>query len=107
MPGKPTVALLVLSLVLAAPVAAGAQALRPGSPEAQLEALARPAIHETGGTLFENVAKVLAANYVDKDFRARELPALIEQYRPKAEAAASLLEQRQVVQEFLSHIPAS
>jgi hypothetical protein len=45
--------------------------------------------------LFENVAKVLAANYVDRDFRAKELPALIDQYRPKAAAASSLNEQRQ------------
>ncbi|HEX5070278.1 MAG TPA: S41 family peptidase [Vicinamibacterales bacterium] len=101
-------AVLVLSLVLAAPAVARAQAVpRTASPEAQLEALARPQIRETSGTLFENVAKVLAANYVDKEFRAKELPSLVEQYRPKAAAAASLLEQRQVVQDFLSHIPAS
>lgn len=97
----------VLALVLSAPIVARAQTLRPGSPEAQLEGLTRLQIRETSGTLFENVAKVLADNYVDKDFRVQQLPTLVEQFRPKAAAAPSLLEQRQVVQEFLSHIPAS
>jgi len=108
MPRQPIVLVAVLSLLLAAPAGARAQTLRPGAtPEAQLDALTRLSLRETGGSLFENVAKVLAANYVDRDFRTKELPALIDQYRPKAAAASSLNEQRQVVQEFLSHIPAS
>jgi C-terminal processing protease CtpA/Prc len=57
--------------------------------------------------LFENVAAVLAKHYVDVDFRTKQLPGLVEQLRPKAAAATSLTEQRQVVEELLSHIPAS
>jgi C-terminal processing protease CtpA/Prc len=97
----------VLILLLIAPISARGQAGQAGSAEAQLQALTRLQIRETGGTLFENVAKVLAANYVDADFRKSQLPALVEQFRPRAAAASSLREQRQVVEEFLSHIPAS
>ena len=44
---------------------------------------------------------------MDEAFRKKELPALAEQYRGRAAAATTLTEQRQVVQELLSHIPAS
>ena len=98
---------LVLLIALAVPAAARAQAVQAQGPEAQLQALTRLQISETAGTLFENVAKVMAARYVDADFRAKKLPALIEEFRPRAEAAKSLREERQVVHEFLSHIPAS
>lgn len=77
------------------------------SPEARLEALTRLTLTETSGTLFENVVSMLGARFVDVEFRTKELPALAEKYRPRAEAASSLQEQRQVVQEMLSHIPAS
>ena len=98
----------VLLLVLSLPAAAQAQVVvETGSAEAQLQALSRLAFRETGGTLFENVATVLAKNYVDKDFREKQLPALVDQFRAKAAAATSLRDQRQIVHEFLSHIPAS
>jgi C-terminal processing protease CtpA/Prc len=96
---RPIVQVFVLLLVLVAPLGARQQA--------QLQALTRPQIRETAGTLFENVTKVLAEHFVDSDFRAKQLPALVEQYRHKADAATSLREQRQVVHELLSHVPAS
>ena len=101
MPRKLAGFVLLLCLILPG------RLLGQGAAQAQLQGLMQLQIHETGGTLFENVAKVLAENYVDKDFRTKQLPALIEQYRSKAAAASSLRDQRQVVEEFLSHIPAS
>jgi C-terminal processing protease CtpA/Prc len=77
------------------------------SPEMRLEAMTRLAIQETSGRLFENVVAVLATRYVDAEFRVKQLPALVERYRGRAAAASSLAEQRQVVHELLSHIPAS
>jgi len=62
---------------------------------------------ETGGSLFENVASVLSKKYYDERFRREELPKLISQYSEKANKASTLLEQREVVEDFLSHIPAS
>jgi carboxyl-terminal processing protease len=57
--------------------------------------------------LFENVASVLSKKYYDERFRRDELPKLIAQYTEKAKKATSLAEQREFVEEFLSHIPAS
>jgi hypothetical protein len=74
---------------------------------AQIEQLSTLSIHETSGTLFENVAKVLARYYVDEKFRKEQLPALVEQYRPRAASATSFRDQREVVEDLLSHIPAS
>jgi carboxyl-terminal processing protease len=62
---------------------------------------------ETTGTLFENVVAVLQKKYYDKRFREDTLPGLVSQYSEKARRAATLGEQRLVVHEFLSHIPAS
>jgi len=104
-----SVAVLVALLALAATGAAQA----PGGQgaanarEAQLQTLATPQFHETSGTLFENVAKVLAEHYVDAAFCKNQLPALVEQYRAQAAAATSLRDQRQAVEDLLSHIPAS
>lgn len=104
---NPIVRVFVFLLFLATPVATRGQAIQAGSPEAQLQALTQFQIKETSGTLFENVVKVLAENYVDKAFREKQLPALAEQYRARAAAATTLREQREVVEELLSHIPSS
>ncbi|HYP26814.1 MAG TPA: S41 family peptidase [Blastocatellia bacterium] len=64
-------------------------------------------LREKGGTLFDNVAEVLRKKYYDERFRKEELPKLVSGYREKAARATTLQEQREVVQEFLSHIPAS
>ena len=55
----------------------------------------------------ENVVSVLKNKYYDKRFTTEVLPGLASQYAEKAARATTLGEQRTVVQEFLSHIPAS
>ena len=99
----------ILLLALIAPSAAQGQDVQgaANTPEARLNAFAALQIRETSGTLFENVVAVLGARYVDVEFRTKQLPALVERYRGRAAAASSLREQRQVVHELLSHIPAS
>lgn len=62
---------------------------------------------ETAGGLFENVAAALQKKYVDQSFRTNELPKLITQYSDRARRANTLREQREITEEFLSHIPAS
>jgi carboxyl-terminal processing protease len=62
---------------------------------------------ETSGTLLENVIAVLAKRYYDEPFRKEVLPRLAAQYAAKAMQAKTIGEQRILVQEFLSHIPAS
>jgi C-terminal processing protease CtpA/Prc len=99
------VLVLLLLLAVAAPGAAQV-AVAPGSP-AMLEKVTALSLRETGGTLFENVASILAARYVDKEFRSKELPALVDRYREQAKAASSLAEERAVVQQLLGHVPAS
>lgn len=61
----------------------------------------------TAGSLFENVATVLQKKYYDEGFRANELPKLVAQYAERAKRAATLRQQREVVQEMLSRIPAT
>jgi hypothetical protein len=99
---------LAFALALTFLVPAAAQTPVPaGSAAARLEAVTRLPLRETSGTLFENVVAMLGARFVDVEFRTKQLPALAEKFRGRAQAAATLQEQRQVVQEFLSHIPAS
>jgi C-terminal processing protease CtpA/Prc len=101
------IAIAVIAL-LALTITGRAQGQRAQSKQiTQLEQLSEPPIHETSGTLFENVAKVLARYYVDEKFRKEQLPALVEQYRPRAASATSFRGQCEVVEELLSHIPAS
>ena len=106
---KRIVAAIVLVLGLAAPRALQGQGVQapPNPPSPQLQALSQFQFRETSGTLFENVVKVLAEHFVDQEFRTKQLPALAKRYRAQAAAAASLRDQRQVVHELLSHIPAS
>jgi C-terminal processing protease CtpA/Prc len=97
---------LALSLALLTPTAAQVQ-LSGTSPAERLEAVTRLQLRQTSGTLFENVVAMLQARYVDEHFRTNELPALAARYRSKAQAAKTLHEERTVVHELLSHIPAS
>ena len=66
-----------------------------------------PAFSQTSGPLFDNVVTVLGERYFDQDFRKTVLPALAARYRPRAERASTVAEQRQVVHELLSEVPAS
>ena len=106
---KRIAATLILMLALTPRGAAQGQGVQtpPGPPQPNLEALSQLQIRETSGTLFENVAKVLADRFVDVDFRTKQLPALVERYRTRAAEATSLREQREVVHELLSNIHAS
>ena len=93
---------------LAAPTAqTPAQVAPPPPPPPNLAALLSPQFRETSGTLFENVVTVLGKSFADAAFRQKELPALVQEYRGRASAAATLADQRQVVHELLSKIPAS
>jgi len=58
-------------------------------------------------SLFENVVNVLSERYFDESFREKELPRLAALYRQKAEEAECFAAQRDVVQAFLSNIPAT
>jgi carboxyl-terminal processing protease len=62
---------------------------------------------ETSGTLFENVASIMKSKYYDQTFRSEKLPKLVSDYSERATKAQSLAEQRALVHEFLSKIPAS
>lgn len=68
----------------------------------------RPAVAvEVKPSLFDNVVHVLRKSFYDEDFRRHQLPDLVRHYRPKALAARSLQEQREVTHELLSRIPAT
>lgn len=62
---------------------------------------------ETSGSLFDNVASVLLKKYYDERFRDNDLPKLISQFAERAKQTKELRDQRELVEEFLSHIPAS
>ena len=62
---------------------------------------------ETTGSLFDNVASVLLKKYYDERFRSNDLPKLISQFAERAKQTKELRDQRGLVEEFLSHIPAS
>lgn len=59
------------------------------------------------GKLFDRVVNALEKQYYDREFREQELPDLAARFRPRAMNAASLDEERKVVHDFLSNIPAS
>jgi carboxyl-terminal processing protease len=81
------------------------QSAEPQRVKTRLESMI--AARETNGSLFENVASVLSKKYYDERFRTNDLPKLISQFAEKAKQATELREQRELVEEFLSHIPAS
>jgi len=62
---------------------------------------------ETSGSLFDNVASVLSKKYYDERFRRNDLPKLISQFTERAKQTKQLRDQRELVEEFLSQIPAS
>jgi len=62
---------------------------------------------EAKESLFENVAGVLSERYYDESFRKNELPRIVELYRPMAAQATSFEQERDIVQQFLSNIPAT
>jgi C-terminal processing protease CtpA/Prc len=97
---------IALSVGLLTPTAAQVQ-VSGSSPAEMLEAVTRLQLRETAGTLFENVVAMLQTRYVDQDFRTKELPALAARYRSQAQTAKTLHEERAVVHQLLSHIPAS
>lgn len=97
---------LAFSILVATPGAAQVQ-VAGNSPEAMLESITRLQMRETAGSLFDNVVAMLGSRYVDQEFRTKELPALAARYRSLAQAAKTLPEQRAVVHQLLSHVPAS
>ena len=62
---------------------------------------------KTKESLFGNVAAVLTERYYDEAFREKELPQLVDLYRERAARAATFEAECDVVQEFLSNIPAT
>ena len=77
----------------------------PTAPPGRLRAA--PALSQTSRPLFDNVVTVLGERYFDQEFRKTVLPALAARYRPRAERASTIAEQRQVVHDLLSEVPAS
>ncbi|MDQ3069079.1 MAG: S41 family peptidase [Acidobacteriota bacterium] len=103
-------AALALCVWAALPAAALAQTSRPPAaapPVLTLDRAATPAFRETSGTLFENVVAILQQRYVDETFRKQELPKIVARYAERAKESRTLREQRQVVHDLLSNIPAS
>ncbi|KAA3608672.1 MAG: hypothetical protein DWQ01_11245 [Planctomycetota bacterium] len=72
-----------------------------------LAGLSTPAAGQKAGELFEEVSEVLQEDYYDRNFRRNDLQTLVQKYRPQAQASRSLAEERSVIHEFLSHVPAS
>lgn len=72
-----------------------------------LDRLVTPPFSETSGTLFDNVVAMLTTRYVDQQFRTEELPKIVDKYRERARESVTLAEQRAVVHDLLTHIPAS
>ena len=97
---------IAFALTALAPATAQTPAQVPAPPSLVDGLLNRPC-RETSGTLFENVVAVLGKCFTDVRFRLKELPALAQEYRDRAAVARTLVEQRQVVHELLSRIPAS
>ena len=62
---------------------------------------------EQKASLFDNVVQKLETKFVDKTFREEKLPRIVERYRAKADVATTLNDQRQVVNDLLSNIPAT
>jgi carboxyl-terminal processing protease len=82
-----------------------AQEIRPDARGLRLENLF--VARETQGTLFDNVVATLRSKYYDKTFRNEVLPQLVSQYAERAKQAKTLEQEREVVEELLSHIPSS
>jgi len=71
-------------------------------------AVGADSVRTTGKSgLFDQVANALQSSYYQKEFREKQLPAIIEQYRAKADKAETLEDKRRVTHQLLSRIPAS
>ncbi len=103
----PPQAVRAFPTAVATSVAADDQVRAQQNPRRPLRPDAAVTERETSGSLFENVAKLLCAKYYDEGFRSEQLPGLAARYAERAARASTLGEQRQVVHEFLSQIPAS
>ena len=66
-----------------------------------------PCTAQVAGTLFDAVGKVLLNDYCDVAFRRGQLPKLLADYRPKAQAAQTSMDERDVVRQLLAQVPAS
>ncbi len=64
-------------------------------------------VEKTKESLFDNVATVLSERFYDEAFRENELPQLVRTYGARAARATSFEAECDVVQEFLSNIPAT
>lgn len=58
-------------------------------------------------TIFDNVAAILRERYYDRKFRERDLPALVEKYRPATGSPSDLNSQRKAAEALLARVPAS
>ena len=58
------------------------------------ERIAIPVQKEEGDSIFENAVQALQKNYVDKEFRENQLPAIVDRYRKRASEASTRDEQR-------------
>lgn len=58
-------------------------------------------------SIFEEVVSALERRFYDESFRTEQLPSLVERFEAQAREASTLDQQRSVVHDFLSFIPAS
>ena len=68
---------------------------------------AAPAAPAATLTIYDNVSAILRERYYDKGFREKQLPALIEKYRPASGSLSAIEAQRTAAENLLSHVPAS
>ena len=62
---------------------------------------------DESGKLFDRVVYTLNRHFYDREFREKELPDLAKRFRPLAQEAETVEQERLVIREFLSHVPAS
>src|SRR6185295_2527082 len=65
------------------------------------------ALPAQAAALFDRVAEVVDDRLFDRAFCERDLPALVDRFRPAALAATSAAEERAVVHALLAQVPAS
>lgn len=76
-----------------------------------LVAAIAPALSAAGervrGAMYDRAATILSEHYYDKEFRSGRLPGLIDRFRPQAQAARTLEEERWALHALLAEIPAT